>query len=458
MKKSFVYLITLPFTFLFIVYAWGLNKEKGEYWYAGMSDPSYLYLGSALHIAHGKFPIHVDNPGAPVQLLGALSLRITHTIAGKGGFPEDVISRPEFYLGIYNFILVSIVALSIWFTGIIAFNISKSYIITFLLQVSPFFTISNFYGLLRISPESFLMALGLFWILLLVKVLYTHTEKTSSFKYTILFAFLSGLGVATKLNFLPLCIFPLFILKSVKRKAQYVFISISFFVIIAFLQLFSSEKLFLWSRDLFFQSGVYATGKRNIIDFNSFFPNLSLILQRETLFTLFFTVLIAFLIFLIFQKKHKFLVTVVAGLISVLVLHLIMVAKHYNHHYLLPAMFVMVNGIVVIIFFLERFFSKKLSFILGSITIISFLFFNLEKPHTFHHQKYIALLDSFFQKYSNSLTITSYESTSVPYAYSFGFYSFLAGNYRTPFDAVLKKKYPNHIFYHNQKYIHWEKK
>lgn len=455
MKKIFPFLIALPFTLFFVVYVYQLNKSRGEYWHAGMSDPSFLYLGSALNIASGHFPTHVDNPGAPVQAIGAICFRITHIIAGQGDFAEDVLSRTVFYLEVYNFILVSLVAMSIFIVGVWGFQISKNYIITFLIQISPFFTLSNFYGLLRISPESFLMVLGLFWLLILIKILYVHQETIYSKKYVLLLAVFSGLGVATKLNFLPLCIFPLFILKSLKNKIQYVCISIFSFVVIAFFQLFSSDKLFLWTRDLFFQSGIYATGKRNVIDVNTFFPNLLLILEREVLLSLSLVLLIFFFLFLYTQKsKNQFFIKVTGGIISVLALHIMMVAKHYHHHYLLPSMFVAMGGIITIIFFSDKFINSKWSILLG-VCFISIITFNIINTKTNNYHYDYHKIENFISKRPQSLLITSYESSSVPYALSFGFYSFLAGKYQTPFDNILAKRYPNHIFYHNQKYIQW---
>lgn len=456
MKKYHQLLVALPITFLFIFHTYNLNSAKGLYSEAGLSDPSFLYLNSALHIARGDFPIHVDNPGATTQLVGALSFRLTYLISGKNEFTKDVLTRPEHYLGVYNAILVSVVAFVIGLVGYLVFGVSKSYALTFLIQLAPFFSTFNFYGLLRISPESFLMALGMFWLYLLTQILYEKDANRFSKKYYVAFGVLAGVGVATKLNFLPLCFFPLFVLNNTKHKLFYVIIAMLTFVGVAFLPLFASDKLFIWARDLFFQSGIYASGNRTIIDTQTFVPNIVKIIQIEQVFSVtFIAILLTFGIAIL--KKNKLLTRVLLGIIVVLLLHTAMVAKHYNQHYLLPMMFVAVGGIVVMVFMIQKYLNVAVSYLFTLSVLFCLAVANvptLLKSYlkTNHYEQ----VQAFINKYpKQTLKITYYEASSVSYALSFGTYCFFGDDHRTVFDNILSERYPNHVFFHNQKYYDW---
>src|SRR6185436_1662443 len=75
-----------------------LKASRGPYWLGTNADPEYAYLFNALSIAGGHAPYHVDHPGTPLQMLGAVVLRAIALASGCDALVPDVIARPETYL------------------------------------------------------------------------------------------------------------------------------------------------------------------------------------------------------------------------------------------------------------------------------------------------------------------------------------------------------------------------
>ena len=52
-------------------------------WAGGSTDPSYGYLLNSLMAAELRVPAKTDHPGIPLDLLGALVLRVWHAAHGQ---------------------------------------------------------------------------------------------------------------------------------------------------------------------------------------------------------------------------------------------------------------------------------------------------------------------------------------------------------------------------------------
>jgi hypothetical protein len=465
MKNYTKFLIPTPIFVIFSILFFKIASNEIPFWYKGLSDPSYLYLESTLHIALGEFPTHVDNPGAPIQDIGALTFRIVHFLDGKGSFVEDVLTRSEYYLKVLRYVLVSISCISIWLAGFFAFQISKNHYTTILIQLSPVLSdsvLGSIHRFQTISPEIFFIPLGLLWLIFFLSFIEIEEESKNSLKTAIWFSVIVGLMVATKLTLLPYSLIPLFLIKKLKNKALYVFFSVIFFLLFAFFQFFSSEKLFLWIRDLFFASGAYGTGKRTFIDFENFFENITLIISNEPLLI---TVLVVNTLIFAISKIRKFaelrLLLVLRSLFFTEVIYVIMNAKHYVHtYYMYGVVFIICANIILWIHLIKNSYSKVL--FSAIITGAMFLFLPYHLVHIFQtdlqsQKDEIARVKNFYEKYPNRVVVTEYDAISQPYAFSFGIASF-APELRNPFGYFLKKKYPNDFYFCNGSYTYWGEK
>lgn len=124
-RKSEILLAILP---IYLLVAGNILKYSlGEY-FSAWYDPSYVYLINSLNFAQlSGFGVgHIDHPGTPVQVFGAIVVKLYHTLSnGNIDIAKDVFSRPEDYLLQINraFLLLNSIALLL--LGIFVYRISR---------------------------------------------------------------------------------------------------------------------------------------------------------------------------------------------------------------------------------------------------------------------------------------------------------------------------------------------
>jgi hypothetical protein len=142
MKKLFCYLSLLILPLMIVLTTLYLNKARGPYWLGMNYDPAYMYLLNSLNVARMKNVGHIDNPGTPLQVAGAVVMRIVHFISNhpKDDLQAHVLKNPEIYLAIMNKVFLGLNTLMLIIMGIVTFWITKDVMISLILQSSPFFS------------------------------------------------------------------------------------------------------------------------------------------------------------------------------------------------------------------------------------------------------------------------------------------------------------------------------
>ena len=134
MKKylNSVFLWILPLIFLVA----GLNFDRAKY----SNDPEYIYLINALSISEFRAVGHIDNPGTTVMELGTVILSIAHFVSPSGGkdLMTDVLSNPDRYVGIFNGVLVFMIAGILFWLGFITAKKTQNIWAGLLLQLRTF--------------------------------------------------------------------------------------------------------------------------------------------------------------------------------------------------------------------------------------------------------------------------------------------------------------------------------
>ncbi|NLG19040.1 MAG: hypothetical protein GX556_17085 [Fibrobacter sp.] len=67
----------------------------GPFWLGQNSDPDYQYLLNSLNIAQGKGVGHTDHPRTPVQISGAILLKLSAPTAPVISLQENVLRKDE---------------------------------------------------------------------------------------------------------------------------------------------------------------------------------------------------------------------------------------------------------------------------------------------------------------------------------------------------------------------------
>ncbi len=339
----------IPLVFLFCVIL--LKSARGPYWICTNLDPEYAYLLNSLNFAEGLPIGHVDHPGTTLQVAGAFILRSFHFFRNASPLAEDVLKNPEVYLGFMHRIFLALTVSLIFLAGWLGFRKTGDKRFSFLLQSSPFFSTTILLSAGRMNPEPFLLWISL--TIILVIVYFRATFPQESYKaYVFLFSVLCGLGIATKVTFIPIVLVPLFLLPGFSRKISFFILTAAFFFGFTSPIASSYHSVIGWFEKLFVHGELYGTGASTIIDPQVYLFNLKYLHRSELIF---FVVLYAAILTWIvgafsyrqkeISKRKDF--QIFSGVIACQLASVLMVAKHFSpgkEYYLLPAL--MLSGLV----------------------------------------------------------------------------------------------------------------
>lgn len=361
-----------------LIFLWaGLSFERNNY----PNDPEYIYLMNAACICDGQSVGHIDNPGTTLMQIGAGTIGLMHLISNPNNdtIVEHVLKNPnEFIEGIRK-VIVILNTIFLLILGWIVYRKTRSVWPALLIQIS---TLLSVYILdvtwAKLSPEPVLFFIT--GIYVIIVFYYFHEKEKDQWKYVILFALITGAGLATKATFLPLFILPLFVLPSVRKKFYYLLGIVPSFVLFTIPAIPEYGRMFLWFRNMITHSGIYGNGGNGIIDTKTYFPNIQSILSFFPGFTILLIFgIITLCVCYFFRKREnvcqdmKFL----AGLLVTFVSGILLVAKHYGgNHYLIPVLLLSGITVYIILNIINHIFDyKTLNTILIPIIVIVFIGF-----------------------------------------------------------------------------------
>lgn len=274
---------------IYFVAYWIIGSLKGPYYWTPNQDPDYHYLGNSLNIANLLAPQHIDHPGTPLQILGGVVLRTIHWIQslfkpGIASLTEEVLTHPEFYLNAIYCTLLVLTTLILFAVGMIAFRLCRNLFFSLILQLTPFLTILSSVGLepSRVAPETLLFCISQLLVLLLLYYLYTDQAAQSRW-FPLSLGMLFGIGMATKVSFLPMLVFFLLI-QGLSRKVLALVTAIGSFVIATLPIVTQYPRLFDWIFRLATHMSSYGNGKQGLVEWSKFSKRLSIIAGENPVF------------------------------------------------------------------------------------------------------------------------------------------------------------------------------
>ncbi|MEO8446248.1 MAG: hypothetical protein ABI528_02070 [bacterium] len=461
MQKNFRYLL-LVIPILFLISGLMLKFAQGPY-YLNFYDPSYVYLINSLNLAQGFGVGHFDHPGTTVQTIGAVIVKLNYLLNGKeNDIVIDVFSRPEEYLGLENTVFAFINFSALLLLGILTYRFSKNLKYALLLQLTPFVSMEIFYGFIIVTPDNFLIPLSLGMIGLLVYYLYhIDPEAKTPYRFIVLASILCGMGMATKLNFLPLILLPFFIIKGLKSKLLFIAYTVAAFFFFL-LPALSNFSLFAgWVGKLFLYSGHYGQGEATVVSSSEFFPNLLHIIKKDIFFTATYLTLLVSVILSVFRKhivtdsseapafsykKNKLLILTFIAM----TFQIFLVAKQYRQHYMIPSFMLSVFSLSLSVPVILSYFRKSLKYsyaIIGGMVIIwGFVYIllsynegTMQKNDAYRIDEYIK------QNYPDDFIISTFSTANIDAARTFGVY--YAGSQADNYKKVLSKIQKQTLFF-----------
>lgn len=365
-----------------LVVAWGIFLYSFfDPFYSKSVDPEFPYLINGLNCAILKFNYigHIDHPGTPFQVFIGIIIRISHLVSGKGDIAQDVFARPEHYLNAISNSMLLIQALLIFAVGFIGFKRKIPFWQIAILQATCFFSSDLVWFFTRVNPDRFFMIVGLIFILIYLKHGY---ENRLSRKFALWSGVAMGLGMATKINFLPVLILPLLFIDTNKNRLIYIGSGIvSFFVFIApIIDKFGAFRQFIEA--IFKHDGLYGGGEANVLNYQKMMESTVEIFRINPGLYLLIAALIV-LIFISIRKRkegmNRYLV-LFAGFLFIIALQMLMVSKHFKNYYLAPTFVIYGIMFFSISLFLSKVLMKKSRLILVSYILpLLFIIFTVIK-------------------------------------------------------------------------------
>lgn len=468
MRHKLIYLLFLIVPLFVLATSIETIQRRGNNWFGGDYDPAYCYLLNSVNNASLKATGHVDHPGTTAQVFGAVVLRVYHLLnrSEQAELHTAVLKDPERHLFVMTYAFLGFNCLFLFFSGIVAFKGTGKPWLAVLLQTAPFFSAMALYnGLTHISQESMLF-LSAMMMLTLVSWQFFPGLKKSSRRNILLFAIVTGFGMASKVTFLPLVILPLILIPGLRNKLWYSLASAGAFVLITFPIWTQYGRMLGWLMRLTAHSGRYGSGSIGVIDSTTYLGNIRNLLMSNTLFSaiIAFSLLFLFLVMVlpVLRNKLKNLpeINVLLAVTLVELAGLMLVAKMPGDNYMMPYACLLVLNIFCILLLLWNSSGKTLTSIvlplLTTIILVLVPYWGLKAKNMLYtpvaNQEYIEtvkLLSTYDAGYAR---IYCLPSASPATALFFGnVYA------RREYLEDLQMMYPNTFFYEavNHKLMNW---
>lgn len=332
------------------------------------SDPQYCYLLNGLNIANGTGDIgHVDHPGTPVQLFAALIIKITSFFRKTNDITNDVLRHPETYLFIISQCILLMISLLIFILGKVVFIKTNQPVSALFFQTSTLFSFVISMYLPNLMTEPFIVMCGLAMLLFYIK--FVFEQKANETPFAIIFGMIAGLSMAVKFSSFPALVIPLILLTQWKDRIFYSITSVVSFIFCT-LPIFNKYVYFFdFIKGVFTHTGKYGTGKNQFIESSLFFENLYKIFSAGPTFTMVLCLSLFVLLLTLFNKlkfteKEKPFQRLLTGIFFACIIQILVVAKHYSYHYLIPVHIYSIASLYLIYMLTKNYFSgTKFSFL-----------------------------------------------------------------------------------------------
>ncbi|MBK8553212.1 MAG: hypothetical protein IPL53_19995 [Ignavibacteria bacterium] len=387
-------------------------------------------------------------------------IRIFHLFSHeKNDLVEDVLYRPEVYINAINYTLIFFNSLGLYLMGLVIFSVKKNIFISMFFQTIPFVSINITEVFSLVKTETFVFFFAAILISIMFKLVYDPPERINN--YAIFTGILCGLILATKISFMSLILIPLILLPGLKNKILFISLTGLSFIVFVLPAISNLDYFISWVMRLIFNDGRYGQGNPSIINPESFLNNIAKIFVNEKFFAAVYVLTLAVLAISLFMRKNvdsqwankqneiKFLLSIFLAMS----LQIIMVAKHYSHRYMYPALILTIPSLYIIMNILYRKYFTKMNanIVFGSILIFTLLFcaYNGRKLYARAKTKAVECLktEQYVNKnYPNAEVILS-SGTTNEYTGLILSYFYSGENVKPVYLKHINKRFPDMIWY-----------
>jgi hypothetical protein len=251
-------------------------------------DPEYAYLFNSLHLARGYHDIRFDHPGTPLFELGAAVIKSSSSSRDRNLLAADILSRPEQILGKISVLLAGLTIAGFAGLGLLAWRITGSVRAALLIQLTPFFSNSCIQAMVRMSPETLLLLENTAQIAVSLLLYDSRIREPSRLRDSSVLAIfsglLTGLGLATKVTWLPVAITSFISFRGAAPRAFLAVGTVVSFVVATRAVWPFYPQMTKWFLSVATHSEAFGSGERSIFDPAIAVRNVRLMTQNDPVF------------------------------------------------------------------------------------------------------------------------------------------------------------------------------
>ncbi len=444
-------LLVVPATVL--VVWWAVLAAKGPYWLAWNLDPDYPYLLNALNIAQGRAPVHADHPGTAVQLLVAAVIRGAHLLVGRGTVEDDVLSRPESYLTIANWVLLLLYAAALTALGFCTRKATGSAAAGVVVELTPLLSTTAVGHALCVKPEPLLLAISAAMGATVMAGMSGEARRRSATAAATLGA-LFGMALASKITALPLLALPMVVLVGWRSRAVFAAAAALTGVMLVLPAWRALAGSFAFFTRIATHSGTYGGGGESLFEPGVYFTNIQLLLLQQPALVVALLLGVAACIRAGLPpgeaERTSAFRRALLGLLAAEVGSVLFVARHPGPHYLLPALGLVGVSLALSVMLLEprlrragpMFVAAGVAAILGAGALQAREVLTLRRTLAADQVKQLAISAEVERRSEHARVVYYYRASAPAYALHFG--NAFSGQYRS---QELRRLFPRAFYY-----------
>lgn len=451
--KRLAPLILLALPVVMSVLSLDFKRAEGAYWEAHKVDPSYAYLVGSLAYAMGQPSMCCLHPGVTAQINGAWTLRLSHAVLGQDDLVADVVRDPEVYAALLGFEATLLYALALLVAGWLVYRATGRIELALVMQLAPYLNPAFFNWLNPIAPEAILFA-----VITLVAALgfvYSAAQSPGNSLFAVVFGVLSGMGLATKITYLPTGIMPLLLLGSWSARLIYLLATGLSFAAISIPHWATVDNaLYFWSQ-LLHKRGLHGSGEAGAMQLPELAGFVGEYIRTEPVYVWLLLLSIGFAVAMVWtarrrQERFSRLSWYLIVLLLSELAQIALASRQFNPRYLSPAYILLSANLVVIVLWLRSAYlgvARILSVAcVGLIALIVTLDArDLSRKMTqlrFRRDEFHRIDRKFLAENAGAKVIAYYGASTIPYALQFG----NQWAYRR-FSNELAARYPDTVFW-----------
>jgi hypothetical protein len=347
---SWLIILALPCINLIMVLI--LRNHAGPFWMWSNLDPDYFYVLDSLNMINLNWPGVYHHPGTPVQLFGAIIIRIAHPLTSSIELTQLVLQNPEYYLGLIHASLVVLNTLAMAFSGVCAYLAFGGYLAALFVQVGPFVSKLCIKWMTHVAPEpmliSVVLVLGGIALLALRKGQLEHNK----IHYAALFGLIAGFGMAVKITSIGIYFLPIFILFNYRCLTTYALTTVLAAFIFTLPAIGNYGDFIAHIQNIAIGNPELGTPKKPFIIASEYLHQLKRMSSRPVFILVLFFGLMTIGYFLAHNKfsykKMPNIIKLIAGLCLADVVQVLIVAKQPTGHYMIPILTLSTLGIALL--------------------------------------------------------------------------------------------------------------